>query len=103
MASPHRDKHNPVRDLFDAAAQHYAIRLTCRRCRHQRIFDPHALWFLFETKGWDYDLRDVRRRCRCTDCGAREPALDLVNEDPTGDLLKMPSEQEWKRMRARRR
>ncbi len=51
MAHSVREKHNPVRDLFDAAAQHHAIRLTCRRCRHQRIFDPHALWYLFETQG----------------------------------------------------
>ena len=67
------------------------------------IFDPHALWYLFEKKGWPDWLRDVRRRCRCTGCGAREPALDLVHEEPTGERLKMPSEQEWKRMRARRR
>jgi hypothetical protein len=103
LASSQREKLNPVRDLFDAAAQHYAIKLTCRRCRHQRIFDPHALWYLFEKKGWPDYLRDVRRRCRCAECGAREPTLDLVHEAPTGEPLKMPSEQEWKRMRTRRR
>jgi len=103
VASSYRDKTNPVRDLFDAAAQHYAVKLTCLRCRHQRIFDPHALWFLFDRKGWNDWLRDVRKRCRCTGCGARNPALDLVHEEATGEPLPMPSESEWKRMKAQRR
>jgi hypothetical protein len=103
VAVNQRDKVNPVQDLFDAAAQHYAIKLTCRRCRHQRIFNPHALWHLFDKNGWPDWLRDVRKRCRCTECGARDPALDLVNEPETGEPLPMPSESEWKRMSRRRR
>jgi hypothetical protein len=104
-ASPQsrRELANPIRDLFDAAVRHYTIKLTCTRCRHQRIFDPHALWYHFHKRGRPDWLPDVREKCRCTSCGARRPTLDLVREPPTDETLPMPSETVWKKELRRRR
>lgn len=100
---PRRELANPIRDLFDAAVRHYAVKLTCTRCRHQRIFDPHALWYHFHRRGRPDWLPDVREKCRCTACGARRPTLDLVHELPTDETLPMPSETVWKQELRRRR
>ena len=94
---------NPVRDLFDACAHGYALRLTCRACRRRRSFSPHAVWHLFRRKGWPEWLRDVARRFRCRSCGRRGPRLDLVHEEPDDTSLPMPSRTEWKRELSRRR
>lgn len=103
MASPPRYQANPIRDLWDAAAHHSSIKLTCRGCRHQRVFHGAALWYLFEKKGWPDWLRDVPKKLRCAHCGTRRPTLDLTEEDPTGEALPLPSKTEWKRAASRRR
>jgi hypothetical protein len=94
---------NPVRDLFDATAHGYAIRLTCRGCRRARIFHAAAVWHLFERKGFADGLRDVPRRFRCRVCDRRGPVLELVHEEPNDSSLPMPSQTEWKRELRRRR
>jgi len=98
-----RDTANPVRDLYDAAAQHYALRFTCRGCRRQRVFVSAAVWWHFKRKGFTDWLRDVPKRFRCQDCGRRGPALDLVHEDATDTSLPLPTEQDWKHEQRRRR
>lgn len=104
IASP-----NPLRDLFDAAARHRAIKLTCRRCGHVRIFDPHALWWLFKRKGWNDRLSEIQARCWCYPCWrktgdrVRRPRLELVTDAPTGAPLPMPEERHWKQEMRRRR
>jgi len=104
MASEHvRTQANPVRDLFDATAHHLAIKLTCRGCRRQRILPAAALWWHFTRRGIPDWLRDVPKKCRCRDCGARGPSLDLVEEVPNDSSLPLPSEQDWKRELRRRR
>jgi hypothetical protein len=45
---------------------------------------------------------DVPKKCRCRQCGARGPALDLVEEEPNDSSLPLPSEQDWKRELRRR-
>ena len=99
----------PLRDLFDAAVRHRAIALTCTACGHVRVFDPHALWWLFHRRGWPNRFGDVRRRCVCSLClqrtgrKIRGPRLDLVQREPTGLRLMLPSTAEWKRELSRRR
>jgi len=94
---------NPVRDLFDACAHGYAIKLTCRGCHRQRIFNPHAVWWHFRRKGYSEWLRDVPGKFRCRVCERRRPTMDLVHEEPNDPSLPMPNEDEWKRERRRRR
>lgn len=97
----------PLRDLFDAAVRHSAVRLACPRCGHERVFRSAALWWLFKRKGWPDRFSEVRARFHCRACagdGARVRAdLALVDEPPTDDTLPMPLEIEWKRERRRRR
>ncbi len=94
---------NPIRDLWDVAAHHKSVRLTCRTCRHERVLHGAALWTLFEKKGWLDWLRDVPIKLRCAQCGAKRPELTVTEDDPTGEALPLPSHSEWKRAASRRR
>lgn len=101
-----RELVNPIRDLFDAAVRHSTIMVSCR-CGNVGIFDPHALWWLFERRGWNDRLGDVQRRMRCLQCYVakrkRTPAtMELTSENPTRQLP-MPDISEWKRQLRRRR
>lgn len=99
----------PLRDLFDAAVRHRSIRLSCRACGHVRVYDGHALWWFFHRRQWPDRFRDVQRRGVCTAClerlglKVRNPRLELVEEEPTGDALPMPTAADWKRELRRRR
>ena len=100
---------HPLRDLFDAAARHKSVKLTCVRCRHANILSAAALWWLFQRNGWKDRFGDVRRRCVCLYCWRRHgfkirnPVLELVDEAPRDLTLPMPSELDWKRELRRRR
>lgn len=98
-----RDSANPVVTLFDAARQHYDIRLTCWRCKRNVVFLSAALWWLFERKGHSDRLNHVQQKLRCSQCGAKLPALDLVRDAPAHTNLPMPSDREWKDAVRRRR
>lgn len=98
-----RDQANPVRELFDAAAHHYALRVTCKGCRRQRVLSAAAVWWHFQKRGFSEWLRDVPQRFKCTSCELRGPHLDLVREEPTDTSLPLPSELEWKHELRRRR
>lgn len=99
----------PLRTLFDAAVRQYSIKLTCRACQHVRILHPHALWWMFDKKGWPDSFKDVQRRAVCVPCRklrneiVRNPRLELVHEEITGEPLPLPNEQEWKRALSRHR
>jgi len=101
-----RELVNPIRDLFDAAVRHNTIKVSCK-CGNVGIFDPHALWYLFERRGWRDHLPEVRKRMRCLQClYAKRPrtlaTLDLCRDNPTRQL-RMPDIHEWKRQLRRRR
>lgn len=99
----------PLRDLFDAAVRGRSVRLICRACGHRAVLSSHALWWLFERKGWRDAFADVRRRCVCRACLARtchkvrDPLLELVHDTPSDMSLEMPTELDWKRELRRRR
>jgi len=99
----------PLRDLFDVAVRGRSVRLTCRECRHSTILSSHALWWLFERRGWRDTLAEVPRRCLCLMClhrrgrKVRSPEFELVLEAPTDTSLPLPSEMDWKREVRRRR
>lgn len=94
---------NPVRDLFDACAHGYAIKVTCRGCRRARIFRSAAVWHHFRRKGFSDWLRDVPGKFRCRVCDRKAPLMELVGEAPNDRSLPMPSESDWKRELRRRR
>jgi len=96
---------NPIREVFDAAAQGYNFQLTCRGCGHAEILNRFAVWWLFREKRWRDRITDVPPRFRCGKCGSKRLGLVLVQEDPTTYALAVPAgaEQEWKRELRRRR
>ena len=103
MGRPKRWQANPVRDLFDAALQHYNIGAVCRRCPHRSILSAAGLWYLFERRNWPDRIGEARRRLRCTSCGSRDAAIELVTGKPTLQSLELPDDREWKRAVSRRR
>lgn len=91
-------------NLFDAAAWQYAVRVSCGWCGHTAVFDPHAIWWHFQRKGWDDSLPSAAGRFACIPCRrnwqneAKGTAkIKLVQEEPTIDSLPLPPENEWKR------
>lgn len=82
--------------LFEAAAWHYAIVATCRRCRARGVFESAALWWLFERRGWDPTLYGAARRLKCRACGARATVSPVRWEAPTV-ILPLPDDRDWKR------
>ena len=98
-----RDSANPLRELFDAAAQGYTLKLSCRGCGRSRIFHAAAVWRHFDRKGWSPWLRDVAARFRCRVCNRRTPHLELGHDEPTDTSLPLPDRYSWKRELGRRR
>lgn len=98
-----RQSANPIRDLFDAAAHGYNLRLACRGCRRSQVLNRFAIWWLFQRRGWRDRMADVPAHFRCGGCGRKRPSLDLVHEQPTAHALPVPSEREWKQELRRRR
>ena len=97
---------NPITTIFDAAVRHRTIKVTCT-CGNVGIFDPHALWYLFQQKNWSERLPDVRKRMRCLQCyfAKRKRALAMleVSDNSHTRQLPMPPISEWTRELRRRR
>jgi len=89
-------------NLLDAAAWHYAVVATCRKCRAEGVFDPHALWNLFDEKGWDVGVRSAAHRLRCKRCGAGA-FVSFSDRRVVTVHLPMPSEEKWKQVMRRLR
>lgn len=89
-------------NIFEAAAWHYAVKVTCR-CGHSATFDPHGLWWRFHRKSWDDYLGKAGQRFWCRQCSTRigrrvRPVkLELVQQTKDDITLEMPDEREWKR------
>ena len=94
---------NPLRQLFDACAKGYNLRLDCLGCGRRQVLGRHAVWWHFRRKGWSEWLREVPKRFRCRGCGRRGPRMTLVHDEPADGSLPMPGEAEWKRELGRRR
>jgi hypothetical protein len=82
--------------LFECAAWHLSVVAICRRCARETIFDPHALWWLFQRKSWDQTIRGATRRFRCSKCGAGAFLTWARSKEPN-TVLPMPDEREWKK------
>lgn len=92
--------------LFEAAAWHRAVKVTCG-CGHSASFNPHGLWWHFDRKRLSDDLRNVRTKLWCGEChrlsGKRvRPAhVELVDESLADVQLEWPDEREWKKALSR--
>lgn len=93
--------------VHDAGLLGYTVELTCPTCGRVRGFDPYALWWLFEQRGWDDRLTRVPRRFRCTPCFIAlrrvvRPVLRITDAPPTDDTLRRPDLRTWKKSVKRR-
>jgi hypothetical protein len=61
----------PIKKLSDGFAD-YSLRIVCRRCKHERVVEPHALAKLC---GWEAELAVVAARMCCSKCSARDCEL----------------------------
>ena len=94
--------------VHDAGLLGYTVELTCPVCRHVRGFDPYALWWLFEQRGWEDRLDRISRRFHCVPrciAGKRKvrPTVRITDDEPTADALRRPYERTWKKSVKRRR
>lgn len=96
----------PVADcLMEAAAWRHTVQIACR-CGYVALYDPHALWWLYERKGGNPSFREMARRYYCSRCYLRtkrkvRPAISAEGyEEPTVHL-EMPSDAEWNRAKRR--
>ena len=93
----------------DCALYRRNISLSRRQCRHVRVFDGRYLWWLFERRRWNDELKGIGRRFWCSECQiakarkARDPTLTITEGAPTGMPLPWPSDREWKRLVSRYR
>jgi len=99
----YRDGLKHATHIFEAAAWQYAIKVRCTACGHSAIFDPHALWWLFQRRGWDDRLTEASKRFYCSACLSKKQCrvhraqIDLIRETVTVHGLAMPDEASWKR------
>ena len=90
--------------VHDAGLMGYTVELSCPGCKRVRGFDPYALWWLFDLRGWDDRLSTVSKRFRCTACLVTKrrvvrPTVCITDDPLTDDTL----EREWKKSVKRRR
>lgn len=107
---PGKENYRPYRHITDCALYHANVRVRCCRCRSTKVFNGHALWWLFFRKRWDDALRTAGRRFRCLRCnynkterGRSRTELMVTQEEPTGTQPPMPDERTWKALRSRHR
>lgn len=117
MAKPHaphgwipgKEGYRKYQRLFDLALYKRNIRMTCGCCEHSRVIDAPGLWWMFEKRHWNEELRDIGLRFYCGECWklhrkkVRQPKMEVVEDDAEGPLLPGPDEYEWKRIVNRQR
>ena len=96
MARFDKDGARVPTNLFEAAAWHYAVVATCRKCGSVAVFDPHALWYHFERRTWDNNFASVGRRMKCKTCKAGA-FIGWSRKAETTVEMPMPPASEWKR------
>jgi len=95
-------------NLYEAAAGHYAIKVTCK-CGNSSTFNPHGLWWHFERRRWDDRLSQIGQRFWCRACGSnarrkvRPMDVHLVSESDADFQLPLPHPSVWKQLVKRRR
>jgi hypothetical protein len=63
------------KDIAEVALAHGRFNLTCRSCCKRSIIMPVALSRIVPL---DVTLPQLGKRLRCSTCGAREPAMEVV-------------------------
>jgi len=64
----------PIVDKLSDEYGEYCLRITCAKCRNVRQTAPHPLAKKF---GWNMTLEQLRKRLRCSHCGAKDAVIDV--------------------------
>ena len=81
-------RYGPAETLGDLLVKQEYLWLRCEGCRHVAVLHPQTIT---ELVGYDYKLRDLRRRLKCTKCGASLSGLAVqfrVKDDEARSRLK---------------
>ena len=102
------DEFHAARSLHDAGMRGHAVEVRCQVCNRCRRFDPYALWWLFEQRGWNDKLSQVAKRFRCISCSiarrrVARSLVTIVDDPPNDDTLPRPDERTWRASVKRRR
>ena len=99
--------------IWEAAAMHQLVRVSCRagRCNNTGTYDPHCLWGLFRSRGWDDSFASAQHRFWCRVCsdfaGFKVKAATMKSLGTSiGDVthpLPFPNERDWKAFLSRHR
>jgi hypothetical protein len=72
------EQHGEPGRLRDAVAHNYGLNAYCERCGRRTDLD---LAELVRRLGEDCSIPALRRKLRCTNCGARNPVVQLHRND----------------------
>ena len=102
------DGFSAPQSIHDVGMGGYTLEVRCLTCNRSRRFDPYALWWLFEQRGWNDRLSQVAKRFRCISCtiARRRPPralVTIVDDPPNDDTLQRPDERTWRASVKRRR
>ncbi|MGH6782480.1 MAG: hypothetical protein ACREB5_10300, partial [Sphingomonadaceae bacterium] len=73
------------------------------QCPNAATFNAHGLWWHFEKRGFDDDLRKITARFWCRACAGRlgrrvrPVSVEVVAETEEAICLPFPDERIWKR------
>jgi hypothetical protein len=101
-----RDGLRVATTIFEAAVWQHTIKVACRRCPNFSVFEAAGLWWHFERRGWDHQLKHASARFYCIYCAKsarqriRPRPLQLVRDEPNR-FLPPPPDRDWKRALSR--
>jgi len=96
----------PVPDcLLEAASWRYTVKIACS-CGHAAFYEPHALWWLYDRKGWNGNFREMQRRYFCSHCYQRtskrvHPRISAEGQEEPTVGLPLPPKDEWNKAKRR--
>ncbi|QYE37041.1 hypothetical protein KZX46_21025 (plasmid) [Polymorphobacter sp. PAMC 29334] len=102
------DEFHAPRSLHDVGMRGHTVEVRCLVCDRCRRFDPYALWWLFEQRGWNDKLTQVAKRFKCLSCSivrrrVARSLVTIVDDPPNDDTLPRPDERTWRASVKRRR
>ncbi|MGJ3647096.1 hypothetical protein ACLB0R_01305 [Sphingomonas sp. GlSt437] len=83
--------------IFECAAWHKQVVVTCLVCQRRAVFDPHQIWWLCRRKGWEERLAAFRLRFKCNGCGQKRAQIGTSGTETPTVVLPWPDEREWKK------
>lgn len=95
-------------EIWEAAAMHHLVTVECAMtCKNIGIFQPHALWWHFFSRGWQDSFKVAQHRFYCQACSQRagfrvkRGLMDSISRGEPNRPMPLPPEREWTRFLSR--